>query len=120
MCGGDEMADKITLNIKGMTCSSCAMNVENILKKQDGVDHVQKDDIHNGDLFINLDYNGKLIEDSRQFWTASHSSTIQTKAFPGGDFYTMTIGDAHPYGLQVYNRSIDKSWIVWFIIVIIC
>ena len=70
-------------------------------------------DIHNGDMFVELDKNGKIIEGRTHFWTASHSSTIQVCAYPTGEYYTMTIGDAYPYGLQVYNRNKDKNFVIW-------
>lgn len=73
----------------------------------------QADDIHNGDMFVVLDQNGKMKKDREHFWTASHSSTIQVAAGADGQFYTMTIGDAYPYGLQFYNRNTDKSWLLW-------
>jgi len=72
-----------------------------------------KRDIHNGDMFVELDKNGKILNDRTHFWTASHSSTIQVLAYPTGEYYTMTIGDAYPYGLQVYNRNKSKNFIIW-------
>lgn len=69
------------------------------------------EDIHNGDMFVVTDSDGEIKEDRTHFWTASHSSTVQVCAESGGDFYTMTIGDAHPYGLQLYNRNTSESFI---------
>lgn len=73
----------------------------------------QSKDIHNGDMFVVVDSRGRIQEDRTHFWTASHSSTIQVTAMESGEFYTMTIGDAYPYGLQVYNRDKDNSFIAW-------
>jgi len=73
----------------------------------------QKEDIHNGDMFVVLDQSGNIDDDKTHFWTASHSSTVQTAAMNDGDFWTMTIGDASPYGLQVYNRSDKTNFIAW-------
>jgi hypothetical protein len=70
-------------------------------------------DVHNGDMFIEVTPQGQLREDTEHFWTASHSSTIQTAAASTGEFFTMTIGDAYPYGLQLYNRDQDKNWVLW-------
>lgn len=72
-----------------------------------------KDDIHNGDMFAVVDNRGRLLDDRTHFWTASHSSTIQVTSLKSGEFYTMTIGDAYPYGLQVYNRDKDRSFVAW-------
>ncbi len=69
------------------------------------------EDIHNGDMFVVTDMNGNIKEDRTHFWTASHSSTVNTFAAASGEFYTMTIGDAHPYGLQIYNRNTSKSFV---------
>ncbi|MBI9101640.1 MAG: hypothetical protein JEY99_04455 [Spirochaetales bacterium] len=73
----------------------------------------REEDIHNGDMFVVLNSRGQIQEDRTHFWTASHSSTIQTAFGSNGDFYTMTIGDAYPYGLQYYNRAKDRNWIIW-------
>jgi len=73
----------------------------------------EKDDIHNGDMFVVTDKNGNKDESKSHFWTASHSNTVQTAAMANGEFWTMTIGDAHPFGLQVYNRDKDKNFVVW-------
>ncbi|MCP4441873.1 MAG: hypothetical protein GY810_23445 [Aureispira sp.] len=73
----------------------------------------EKQDIHNGDMFVVTDRYGKIDDDRTHFWTASHSSTINMAAMENSEFYTMTIGDAHPYGLQVYNRNKDKNFIAW-------
>jgi hypothetical protein len=64
-----------------------------------------KDDIHNGDMFMVTDINGVVKNDRTHSWTASHSNTLQAFSSVNNDFYTMTIGDANPYGLQVYNRT---------------
>jgi thioredoxin 1 len=61
----------------------------------------EKDDIHNGDMFVVTDKNGNKDESKSHFWTASHSNTVQSAAMTNGEFWTMTIGDAHPFGLQV-------------------
>lgn len=73
----------------------------------------EKQDIHNGDMFVVTDRYGKIKEDRTHFWTASHSSTINMAAMDNGEFYTMTIGDAHPYGLQVYNRDKKTNFVAW-------
>lgn len=73
----------------------------------------KEDDIHNGDMFIQTDKDGNKIESTKHFWTASHSNTVQVTAAANKAFWTMTIGDAHPYGLQVYNRDKNQSFIAW-------
>lgn len=73
----------------------------------------QPDDIHNGDMFVETDLIGQIIPETTQFWTASHSSTLQIAEGPDQSFYTMTIGDAYPYGLQVYNRNTRESYVAW-------
>lgn len=71
------------------------------------------EDIHNGDMFVALNTRGRIKENLTHFWTASHSSTIQTATGSDGNYYTMTIGDAFPYGLQLYNRNINNDWLLW-------
>lgn len=73
----------------------------------------QAEDIHNGDMFAVVESNGQLNQDSIHFWTASHSSTVQVNSAPSGEYFTMTIGDAYPYGLQFYNRDRDTQWLLW-------
>lgn len=73
----------------------------------------EKDDIHNGDMFVVTDLDGNLKVNREHFWTASHSSTINLSAQKNGDFYTLTIGDAHPFGLQLYNRNTKFNTVVW-------
>lgn len=68
-------------------------------------------DIHNGDMFVVTDLQGNIKEDRTHFWTASHSSTVQVLHSASSEFYTMTIGDSYPYGLQVYNRNQDQSFV---------
>jgi hypothetical protein len=69
------------------------------------------EDIHNGDMFVVTDLDGKILEDRTHSWTASHSNTLQTFPSLSGDLYTMTIGDASPYGLQVYNRNTKNNFV---------
>lgn len=73
----------------------------------------ESDDIHNGDMFVFVDSKGKLLDDRTHFWTASHSSTIHVAAGSDGEFYTTTIGDAYPYGLQFYNRNRKEETMLW-------
>lgn len=73
----------------------------------------QAADIHNGDMFVAVALNGRKKEGSEHFWTASHSNTVQVDAMPGGDYWTMTIGDANPFGLQVYNRTRNTTFVAW-------
>lgn len=71
------------------------------------------DDIHNGDMFVVTDLNGNIDNSKTHFWTASHSNCVQVAPVSSGEFYTMTIGDAHPFGLQVYNRDKTTSFVAW-------
>lgn len=68
-------------------------------------------DIHNGDGFIVTDTEGNMKNDRYHEWTASHSNTLQVIAGADRQFYTMTIGDGSPYGLQVYNRDLRKNFV---------
>lgn len=71
------------------------------------------EDIHNGDMFVVLDKKGEIKPEREHFWTASHSSTPRTAAGSDGNFYTFTIGDAYPWGLQLYNRNSSFNTVVW-------
>lgn len=73
----------------------------------------QPRDVHNGDMFAVVSPAGQRKPDAGHFWTASHSSTVQVAAMPNGDFWTMTIGDAYPYGLQVFNRTRRTKFVNW-------
>jgi hypothetical protein len=70
-------------------------------------------DIHNGDMFVQTDLSGNIIPETEHFWTASHSSTLQLTAMPNQEFCTMTIADAYPYGLQVFNRNTNENFVAW-------
>ena len=69
--------------------------------------------VHNGDAFYVSDLNGNVKEDRTHFWTASHSQTVRTTCEPNGDFFTLTSGDAYPFGIQFYNRNTSENDVVW-------
>jgi len=73
----------------------------------------EEDNIHNGDAFFVTDLYGNLKDGRDHFWTASHSSTLQVTCKPNGDFYTYTIGDSYPWGLQFYNRNTSANKVSW-------
>ncbi len=73
----------------------------------------EPDNIHLGDMFIVTDLYGNIKENRTHFWTASHSTTLQLTTNQAGEFITMTIGDAYPFGLQVFNRNKNKEFIGW-------
>lgn len=73
----------------------------------------EDDTVHNGDAFYVCDLDGNIKQDRTHYWTASHSVTVRTTCEQNGDFFTLTIGDAYPFGLQFYNRNTKQNGVVW-------
>lgn len=73
----------------------------------------EADDIHNGDMFVVTDLQGNKKPNRDHFWTASHSNTVHITSEPNGNFFTLTSGDAYPFGLQFYNRNTSFNKVVW-------
>lgn len=67
---------------------------------------------HQGDLYVELNWEGHLIPEKRQWWSASHSSNIQLSVL-GQDIISFTSGDGGPFGLYAINRSTKKNRVFW-------
>ena len=75
------------------------------------------EDIHQGDLYIEIDSNGNLDEDTRYWWGASHSNRLHSLSGPNGEGLTLTVGDGGPYGVVYHNpsyRSVRQPrFVIW-------
>ncbi|MFO0968668.1 MAG: DUF1080 domain-containing protein [Gemmataceae bacterium] len=61
---------------------------------------------HQGGYFARLDGKGNKLQENH--WTVSHSID-QALLYHGGDWFTASVGDAHPVGIPFINRSAKKA-----------
>lgn len=71
------------------------------------------EDIHQGDLYIEVDANGALDEDTRDWWGSSHSNRLHALLGPAGETLTLTVGDGGPYGLVYHNQNDSTRQVIW-------
>ena len=71
------------------------------------------ENIHQGDLYIEVDSNGELDEDTEYWWGSSHSNRLHALLGPDGEGLTLTVGDGGPYGLVYHNRNERMRQVVW-------
>lgn len=69
--------------------------------------------VSKGDMFFVTDIDGNVKIEKIQSWTASSSNTLQIANSPSGNFYTGTIGDSNPFGLQIFNRNTKSNFVAW-------
>lgn len=70
---------------------------------------------HQGDLYIEVDADGNLDEDRRDFWSASHSNKQHLVLAPDGSDHRLIVGDANPYGIQyqTWGPYSADDMVVW-------
>jgi hypothetical protein len=69
--------------------------------------------VHQTDLFLKLDENGRIIEGSRQFQYVSHSNELHIVDGANDEFVTITVGDAYPFGFTFVNRESGAYEVIW-------
>ncbi len=69
---------------------------------------------HQTDLFVMVDKNGNIIENSRQFQTVSHSNELHLLAGEkDNEFVSITVGDMYPFGFTFINRLSGEYEVIW-------
>ncbi len=71
------------------------------------------ENIHSGELYVELDASGRIIDDETDWWDVSHSNSLTLTVSPDGEFLTSTTGDGGPFGIVATNRATDRSEITW-------
>ncbi|MBL8020952.1 MAG: ankyrin repeat domain-containing protein [Leptospirales bacterium] len=76
----------------------------------------ERENIHEGDLYVVLDKQGNVLADLTQEWSASHSNMLKLAKTGDGRFFTMTSADGFPFGLYMIDRA--RYWkggtrVVW-------
>lgn len=72
-----------------------------------------KSDVHEGDMFMIIDKNGKVLADKTQRWYSSHAFYLKLAINDKSEFITANLGDAYPVGILVRNRNNGKNANVW-------
>lgn len=96
--GGGELAydgDKFSVFLE--TCGNFADN------------DTQEPDVHQTDYFMRVDKNGQVIKESLSPWQTSHSSLIQMALGKDKTAFTLSIGDAYPFGLNFCAYQNNKQ-----------
>lgn len=70
---------------------------------------------HQGDLYVEMDASGALLESNRGWWGVSHSNRPHLLEGPSGESITLTVGDGSPYGVMCTNRTDGnrKEYRIW-------
>lgn len=71
------------------------------------------DDVHQGDKFVVVSKEGKLIEPRTRTWKASHSNILYLASNESAEFTTLTTGDGYPFGVLYTNVNTAKEAIIW-------
>lgn len=72
-----------------------------------------KNDVHQGDQFMLLTKDGRILEDKIQQWYSSHAFYQKMQVNDKGEFITANLGDAYPVGVIVRNRMQATHANVW-------
>lgn len=62
-------------------------------------------DIHEGDYYLTFDKQGTVRHNGRREWLHSHSGLLQMVTDRAGEAFTVSVGDAHPYGVSFNHFS---------------
>ena len=68
---------------------------------------------HAGDLYIEVDADGKLDESTYDVWSASHSNLQHLVVGPNDNGLRLTVGDANPFGLEYQTKEQYGDVVVW-------
>ncbi|MBL4704832.1 MAG: hypothetical protein JKY54_09940, partial [Flavobacteriales bacterium] len=70
-----------------------------------------KFDVHETDYYLTFDKNGTIRENGSHPWNVSHSSLVQLATGGTGEAFTLTVGDASPFGIvfNYYKDGVSKQ-----------
>ena len=68
---------------------------------------------HQGDLYIEVDADGKLDESTYDVWSASHSNRQHLVLGPNDEGLRLIVGDANPFGLEYQTKEQYGDVVVW-------
>ena len=68
---------------------------------------------HQGDLYIEVDADGKLDQSTYDVWSASHSNRQHLVLGPNDEGLRLIVGDANPFGLEYQTEAQYGDVVVW-------
>ena len=68
---------------------------------------------HQGDLYIEVDADGKLDQSTYDVWSASHSNRQHLVLGPSDEGLRLIVGDANPFGLEYQTNEQYGDVVVW-------